>query len=669
MKYSPLEKEEIRLVKIDNLDIGADESETYFINSNATLSIKNLMPFEGGLKTRKGLDCSKGAEVDITGFNGGENLKSILTDCQLAFEGEFAKIGYMRAEFDDSQQIYSIFAVFADGHIKNLGQMVFSRLDDTTYYMAESITFWTGKSQRGGIFAFVSLRNKHDYSQTEYRVMEMDESCEFWEQTINFYVPIVYINGRGNDYNRARTLNQASLSTPKVLESLNMLSGRFYAYYSSDGCSYSFRLPYSGLADSAVQCRIYTDTENYIDLMVKEGESISSKAQLGDKEITMRLNRQMGTVTFFCDNVVFAVPQLPQYPENNIRIMAEKKGDDGFSEIVSSKLSAVLDSKTYFSGGLQGNKLFCCEYENPLYFPEPFSNTVGSGDMPVESITACNGRLFVFKQDGIYMVQIKAGAFLNKIALLADKDSYFTDKDTFTVRKISAPPVPLGARTLQSLGKKPIWADKDGNIIRINAALNIEVFKGLRKTISAKFTSEAISSVWGNNYILMENNYLAIIGLEDSKETAFFWEFPDEVCLVGLCSKGDCVSFLCTTNDGRTAYTALLSGNSDIVKTPSGELAVYNIKSEYVSKRFDSDKSLNINRIKVDIDAEGKTELMLIDGKSSKKFRLLEKGLSLTDQRIDIITNLHGMISPAITVSSEGSISLKQIYIYYHCES
>lgn len=665
MKYLKLKAPKEKTKTIDELYRGMDESDLFDSKSKRAYFIKNMLPFEKGIKTRAGLDCSLGKIIDTDMFSGGENYNFLLTDCKVTLEGKRGKIGYMSAEFDDTQQIYAIFAVFGDGDTKNLGYMSFARVDDNTFYKPEGITFFTGRSENGGIFAFVSLRNYHDYSQTEYRVLEIDAGYEFWQDAVGFYVPIIYINGRGNCYEQAKAMGNVGVSAPKTLESRNLLEGRFFAYYSSDGYSNSFRLPYSSLADSAVVCRIYTDAENYIELTVREGQTKSGEAVLGDDSITMRLNREKGTVSFFSENVAFAVPVMSRYTENNIRIMAEKRGDHGFEEIVSSKISVLKDNKTYFTAGEIGNRLFCCEYENPLYFPEAFSNTVGTGDTAVDALIPCKDGLLAFKEDGVYSVRLKEGAFLNKISLLADNGKYFSDIDTFGIQKVFEEPCLLGNRTPAFLGGLPLWVTEEGNILRFKGSLDYNSFDLVRNRVAEGFTKAAVCEVWGNNYILMENQNAVIIRFEKTGVEAFVWEFPTEVSLIGACADGKDISFLCLTPDGQTVYTAPLKGRKDTVRTSAYFQKSYDITAEYISKAILSEKKVNISRIRLLMEAEGQAELYLTENGKALRYRLSQKGGKIEGGFTDILTRANRLTAPCVGIKSVGGISVKEILIYF----
>ena len=297
----------------------------------------------------------------------------------------------------------------------------------------------------------------------DYTIYEINANFSGWTRVSSFYVPTVLINGRGTRYEEAKSSNTAYCGTPKTLESLNMLNGRFKAYYTSDGVSSCFRLPFSTIANEAVNCRIYSAPNVYWEWTVP-ANATTVTARYFTADITMNLDRGKGIV-YFTDssNTDFPIINFLRYHENNICISATKSIENGFEQIVSSTCVASQGNTLFFSGGIHGKRVFCCHRENPFYFSELGSVSLGN-DEPVVALGGFRDTILAWKENETYLIDIKAGKALNNSALLADNNAVFYDADSLTAKRVNQSVGCKNKNTVALCGSMPVWLGTNGAV-------------------------------------------------------------------------------------------------------------------------------------------------------------------------------------------------------------
>ena len=125
----------------------------------------------------------------------------------------------------------------------------------------------------------------------------------------------------------------AYTAQPKFLEAQNILTGRFKSYFTSDGQSNAFRLPYSGLANETVMCRIYINLTKYTDWTILSN-STSDTQTFYNSAITMNVDRSKGMIYFTTsDGADYPIPIMSMYHENNICVRAGKQYGEELKEI------------------------------------------------------------------------------------------------------------------------------------------------------------------------------------------------------------------------------------------------------------------------------------------------------------------------------------------------
>ena len=326
MKYSslPLQKEQVLKVEppikgINNYDKPSD------IEPQQAVLLKNIVIENGCIKNRMGLDSKNQNLFDLEDFYNPLNIEFFITDNELAVGDKTGKITVAYIKNDEATHIYRIFLVCGDSYSEKIGDIYFNRVTDSIFYTPSNIVFFNAAPQNGGgLFAFVKLSNMHDTESTENRIYEIDSQYKNWNMHSSTYIPTVYINGRGNAYEEAKINGTVYTGQPKDLETLNLINGTFKAYFSSDGYSSLFRLPYSNLANTSVTCILYWDTTNYVKWVVYEGQISSTEMTVNGKEVKMYVDRTTGTVFFRCGSEIMPLPAMKLYPQNNALSLLKK---------------------------------------------------------------------------------------------------------------------------------------------------------------------------------------------------------------------------------------------------------------------------------------------------------------------------------------------------------
>lgn len=629
MKFSALKNFSEKHLRIDTLDGGLDTSMPPTNIENSSLSDCKNVFFDGHkLKTRPALftDTSKIIKCDYTEESFYSKFE--LTESKIYFENDCYRVAVEYIQVDIAEQFAAIYFVNSEGTPSYKGAIRFWRTSDEIFYVPYHITVYQGKPQTGGgIFALVCMTNAEKYTERRFEIYEIDSANKSWQQVKDFYTPTVYINGRGDSYERAAATDQAYSAAPINLEVPNMLNGEFYAYFSSDGYSSAFRLPFSGLAQKTVICRVYTNPTSYTEWIINSENSSDVQSILGSS-VTLNVDRSKGMIYFTVPSGDYSIPLMGKYRANNIKITATKTIESGFDDIVSCTKCAYFNSRIVLSGGIKNNRVYSARYENPLYFPLSDATEIGE---PISSVTALlpfKDKILAFKSGESYLIDIKRGKAINSIALLADNNSIFYKSDTFSVTPLNHNAGALSENAVTILGDNAMFYANDGNIYLINRNGSIKnmgnKIKALIKKISRYSQQKVIVLSSDSYFIFAWENIAFAYWLKDNEinnGSWYFWEFPEDISVCGGFS-GVKSPVLLYRKGVNTAYCATLSGDTDIIieDANSEKIAHHNINSFFETKHFLS-SSLNsykkLNKIYMNLYEKGKLKI-LINGKNAR---------------------------------------------------
>jgi len=563
LKYNHITPQQLKCFKLPKLNGGTDINGQ---DLNCLLKSQNLWFKDGRLKTRPGI-FAKGESAHTVPKNSYyDEFDYRIHDVTVNYLDTDYKIATIGVNSDDFMYTLYIYFVASEYNILSVGSLQFLRLSSDSYKIPENINFYTGKAQTGGgIFALISLKNVEKPNDKNYNFYEINSEFNEWQRVYDFYVPTVLINGRGNNYDIAYAEGLVDYQSPKTLESQNLLNGRFYAYYTSDGRSNVFRLPVTELSFDSVVCRINYTTSLYCEWVIS-GQSIVDTQSFMGSDIMLEVDREKGTLSFRRAGEAYAIPIMPTYNENNIKITATKETNDGFAQVVDSTCSLAADGRIYLSGGKNGNILMLAKTENPLYFPQKSTTDVG-GMEPITALSIQNKKIIALKKSESYFVTLRKGDRINEIGLLADNDKLFKSADTLTPELISKAVGCEFKNTVCKIGDKTVWLGQDCEVYVLDS-IGFDSVRRLSGSLKADSSYEYMDSFAvsdGSYYILSAGNKAFVCELCDFKNPKWYmWKFGKGDTLCGGFYRNGNLWFLCNAQNSGIFYIASLSGESDI---------------------------------------------------------------------------------------------------------
>lgn len=527
MKYNALKRQPVKSLKITDFDGGMDLiSPPTSINKNAVAQSLNMWHKNARLQTRPGF---KG-EIDTVIQNkiASDYAESDykVTDTVVYLYGEYYRLVISDTLTGNSLHTTNVYLADLYGDIIKMGAMEFRRTNSTDFYAPVNMIFFNGKSvSGGGVFAFVTLQNKYNYEQFLYEVYEVDTGFTEWQRVDEFYIPTVFINGRGNKYQTAKSETGFESPSPMILESQNILNGKFHAYYTSDGYSNSFKLPFNILAEEEVICRIYYTLSEYAEWVIP-ANNMRATIKFWGKDVSALIDRDKGMIYFQTESSDFAIPSSNVYPENNIKVTATKEIKGGLGNVVHSTCFVRNNSKLLLSGGADGNTVYTADFENPLYFPKNSCVTIGESSGKITALAVQQGKTVVFKEHEIYTLTVKEGGAINEISLLNDNEKIFRKGNSFTVDTVSKNIGCYNPRTIARCGKRNLWLSCDNAIYALDLSGGSEI-----ENISKK-----VAPIMPDFYSFY---YFAV-----ADDTHYYFVFDDNVLVCDVAKAGESKLFL-----------------------------------------------------------------------------------------------------------------------------
>ncbi|MBQ6826214.1 MAG: hypothetical protein IJP34_06120 [Clostridia bacterium] len=620
MKYNPLIKKKDKSFTVFENVKGLDLTSEKEVKAGSGFSVcENVWYKDKKIVSRPAIDTSPQNRIFADVLEDGYDYKYRLTDIEVEFEGLKGKLAELNMYYDDSNCTVYIGIVFEDNTFKSIGNIHFGRFDDDNYFLPYNILYYTGKSQNGGgIFAAVSLVNQENFSQKDYTIYEINSDFTAWQVCTGYYIPTVYINGRGDSYALAEEYGSVYTPKPRMLEALNMLDGRFYAYFTTDGYSDSFRLPFSKLETTSVICRVYISMDNYIEWLIYEHED-SASAFFNGQEIILHIDRNKGTFYFTKNNQSYAFARMTAYDENNLRISTDKQPERGREKILSCTVAERLGDKIVFSGGNEKGEVYYSSYNRPLYFPSIQDNIIGSPNDSVTGLCAFEDKLLAFKEKGIYTLKIEGSDAINQSTILSDNSGIFYNAGKYKIDTLNLSLGSVTKNKASKFSKGVIFQETLGDIYCFykNSIHNIssQISPLLKKT-ELDDIENAISIIWEDYYMLFLFDKVVMINIEDflkgdKNAKIFIWHLPEEYSVKGAFSEGSDISLLLSLKGTNLCFMAKLQGEKDqIITFDYFELGGYEkeISSKFETKPFYPDKkgkSIVLKKAYLDLDVKG----------------------------------------------------------------
>lgn len=563
MKYNHLNTSPLKCFKLPELSGGNDPKS----NRNECLyDSMNMWFYDGRLQTRPGLSPKTENAITIAKQSFDDEFDYRLHDVTVNYLDTEYRIGTVGVSTDDFMYTLYIYFIASEFNVLPVGSLSFLRISSDNFKVPDNITFYTGEAQTGGgVFALVTLTNVENNAEKNYNIYEINSEFTEWQRVYDYYIPTVLINGRGNNYDVAYAEKSITYKSPMALESQNLLNGRFYAYYSSDGYSNMFRLPVSDLSMDSVVCRINYTSSMYVEWKVS-GQAIVDTQSFMGADIMLEVDREKGTLSFTKSGEPYAIPVMPTYNENNIRITATKETPKGFEQVVDSTCSLTADGRLYLAGGQNGNILMMCKSENPLYFPQASTTDVG-GTEPITALSIQSKKIIAFKDSECYYVTLRKGNRINEIGLIPDNDTFFKSDDRLNPELISKTVGCKFKNTVCKVGDKTVWLGQNSEIYALDSIGFdgvLKLTKSLRNDAKFEFMdSFAVSD--GRYYILGADARAVVCDLEKVTSPKFYlWSFGKSFSLCGGFYRNADLWFWCYEGNSGVSYVASLSGENDI---------------------------------------------------------------------------------------------------------
>ncbi len=689
MKYGSVKHINFKTLNVSEFDGGVDLNKApTALPDNCLTDISNMWLYEGRLKTRPGLfaELSDAVSPPYEYYMGGYNYYA--TGSFVNVGGEKKQIIVSDVCIDDSICVHNIFFAGRDSRMVAAGEMIFRRTSSDIFYKPVNMVFYEGKPQvGGGIFLLATVVDEYNPTSRFCKIYEINSELNSWIELNDYYIPTIYINGRGNKYSLAYAENRVNVPAPVTLESPNMLNGRFHAYYTSDGFSNSFRLPFSNLANETIVCRIYYGLTGYVEWTIS-GNTIIDTQNLFGTDVSMMADREKGTIYFLASTSDYAIPIMEMYNENNIKITASKTIENGLERIASCTNTTKSEARILLSGGVCGNEIYTAQYKNPLYFPQESTISVGEDNKKITGLAARENKILAFKENETHILTLKTAGNYNTTSLLADNDKIFSKPDHYESVCLSES---VGCKSFKSFafcGKNAIWLAKDGRVYFMPSITSKNIYaisEKVQKSIDsqAPLDIEKAFAVYGNGYyILIIGSKGYIIKCDKSSMDSFsdiatarwfLWDFPNQIKLSdGFCIDSHCY-FVCLGSEQNLCYISTLKGERDIdIYYLNGEVLKRSLKinSTLTTKTFKlSSLSVkkNIEAVYITLAAKGRVSIAL----NGKTYTDIDFGFSDEDynksvfKSVKLLRNLHGVEGIYITLSSDEDLSIGELEISY----
>ncbi len=569
MKFTEFNSAHTHTLHISSLTQGLESNENPHSQKNVALeNCKNVWEENGLLKTRPALNTSAQRLIKSSEYSDGLYYSYRGEGLDVEIDGEIKKMVSEIIDYDISAQYCITHFLNPDGTVYKSAEMGFYRVTDDTFYIPEKIRFFKGKPQSGaGIFAFVGLVNCENYTQKDSRIYELNADCTSWEYALSTYIPTVLINGRGNRYAFALGADQAFTGTPTKAEGLNLLSSHFYAYFSTDGYSSTFRLPYSNLSSGTVLGRLYYNVNSYTEWIIGENKT-SAEATLYGATVTMNVNREKGIIYFTVPAGAFEVPLISYRNENNLRITAPKDCGYGLEDLTFSDAVLTTDKTILVASG---NTVFEANSNNPLYFPVDSITKVGQNDASVTALASLEKKVFAFKENEIYRIDTDLGKKLSDISLLADSNATFYTCDTLDSECITRESGCKKNTAFISSNSKLYWLAPDCQVHSLDTSQKavVEIGQPDVKTLLNLTAYSSVSGVaWEKKCLFFCENRGILMDSKDKSNTKwFYWEFPENIRILGGFNIYGKPQLICYNPQAGLCFTADLQADSDQILT------------------------------------------------------------------------------------------------------
>ena len=508
----------------------------------------------------------------------------IPTDSYVYVEGQRAKVVIVK-ELDEAQDIGKILwfkLVFNDGTFKDIGSIDLSGHSPRTSAKIDAFTIYSGAGVKGcGIFFIIKKRYLSE--DVEGSVYELSKDYSQWIKLENgdMYSPTVFFNGRGESYYIAFNNDPTyKLDSPQYLESKNLLNGAFKSYFTTDGYSFSFSLPFDNLTNEEVTCVYNYDRETQFTWTIKAGHSFSESVSLEGKKIALHCDRQKGRMVFrTTEGEIY--PLTRSNDTNNIWFKAYKTEDADILKVASMNIATQFAGKsndaamTVFAGSeLYPSTVLWIDSNNPLYFPEVCHTELGDIKEKIIQLTVQGGNLLAFKEREVFKgTFISAEGYQIEGILAGVKGSgdIKESKVAFDLQ-CSLPDAPT-PRTIKESAGTVFFATEGGGVYALKQGGKI-----FEISPHGTFERPVFAVEDEGNYLLFTQDKSYLLWDTKSLKAPVWFEQKYPTKVLDGANVSTTPIFICTTGYEYSAiiYNSLLKGEEDCVITFDNDIVSLN---------------------------------------------------------------------------------------------
>ena len=577
---------------------------------------KNVIFKDGKLQSRAGLVPYSTNYIGKYSNSGQLKMPLTVTKTDYSYSNVSGKLAYDIWTDNQSSAYINVYLFRDTMALRSLGRITVGTVNGQ-FYNPQSVTFVTASTSNGnGLYVLVCCTpGPQTYSSGTFEIYEFagDISGFTHVSDNSFYTPVLYTNGRGNNFSEARRNGWVFDDTPKYPEDVNLLTEKFRAYFSSDGYSSGFKLPLWELDSSKpCICRIY-DTASQYSEWILPSNTHSATITFNNNSVTAALDCSTGYLRFTSQGTDYAIPASSKLNGNNIMLIAYKNIPDCRNAILSSKGAISFDDKVYLYGnGFYKNEIYCCDSSNPLYFPESMKTAVGNVTGEITAMYSKGKSLFAFKKDGIF--KITSNEQMNKTEMEIPSD---VGRNYHITNRLKSNELVknIGCKSLKSIctcGDKIVFFSNNKKVYVLSDSGAINEISTPIGDLLAEISDSEINDCFllscEHNCFLFAANRSFLL---DFKNAAFglptkfgningnesvkwhYLVFPDSQNYFSGITVGGKPYIICGDTNGKVSYVCKFSGNVDKVpdiQTTPNTLTEKRIELFIQTKSYDFDK-------------------------------------------------------------------------------
>ena len=493
--------------------------------------VKNIPAFDEDENIIAHIDSSAAFETEF-----------VLTDCYITHKGKQGRVALTVSDNLFGTVYYNMLFISEDGESENLGYIQFASNGGQTG-IPDSFTVFSGRKTVGDGIYFLSRQPTYD-SEDFVSIREYSSEDDMWVLLTDssIYAPTLLEYGRGESYHfAAAQANPLGFPAPRSPEPKNLLSSRFISKYTTDGASFGFTLPLSGLDDSGVSAKLRINGKQYT-FRIYAGSIKSDAVSVEGEEVILYCDRSFARVFFEKKSGGAWTPPLSS-EYNNLEVTAYKT-ESGHKETVSAMTSAKKLHGSVLEGGeavtvfwgsrISPESIILNSPKNPLYFPKDSVISLGE-DGEIKALLVTGKSLYIFKGNEVYKSSIRPA---KDVAIYPLSLSYFC----------TLPTVPA-KNTVAHLSDEILFADIYGGVYCINTvAISI-------KRLCSVGSPADFAAAFDGKYLLIKENTATLLQKRGSGFIRGSWSFPKS-CVGISAGAGEVIFFFEKISGGDTDIIA-----------------------------------------------------------------------------------------------------------------